>query len=199
MNNSTLDENQISIQTLLEALLFIAPVSVTTAQLASVLGVTNQKIETALNELDEAYKNPELKRGLRLQRLHGRVQLTTIPDASPIIEHFLGLDTTSRLSRAALETLAVIAYREPVTRPQIDAIRGVNSDAVLKTLLNKGLIQDTGRAELPGKPILYGVTSEFLQHFGINSLAELPPLDEINLSDEKLTTDIDHNEILSNS
>jgi len=199
MNNSTLDENQISIQTLLEALLFIAPVSVTIAQLASVLGVTNQKIETALNELDEAYKNPELKRGLRLQRLHGRVQLTTIPDASPIIEHFLGLDTTSRLSRAALETLAVIAYREPVTRPQIDAIRGVNSDAVLKTLLNKGLIQDTGRAELPGKPILYGVTSEFLQHFGINSLAELPPLDEINLSDEKLTTDIDHNEILSNS
>lgn len=198
MNNSTLDENQISIQTLLEALLFIAPVSVTTAQLASVLGVTNQKIETALNELDEAYKNPELKRGLRLQRLHGRVQLTTIPDASPIIEHFLGLDTTSRLSRAALETLAVIAYREPVTRPQIDAIRGVNSDAVLKTLLNKGLIQDTGRAELPGKPILYGVTSEFLQHFGINSLAELPPLDEINQSDEKLTTDTHYNELLSN-
>jgi segregation and condensation protein B len=80
------------------------------------------------------------------------------------------------LSRAALEALAIVAYEEPATRPQIDAIRGVNSDGVLKSLLGKGLIQEVGRADSPGRPILYSVTSEFLQFFGLSSLADLPPL-----------------------
>jgi segregation and condensation protein B len=80
------------------------------------------------------------------------------------------------LSRAALEALAIIAYEEPATRPQIDAIRGVNSDGVLKSLLSKGLIQEVGRADSPGRPILYSVTSEFLQFFGLSSLSDLPPL-----------------------
>jgi segregation and condensation protein B len=96
------------------------------------------------------------------------------------VERFLGLDATSHLSRAALEALAIIAYQEPATRPQIDAIRGVNSDGVLKSLLSKGLIQEVGRAEAPGRPILYSITQEFLQHFGLNSLAELPPLPSQN-------------------
>ena len=86
------------------------------------------------------------------------------------------MEATSRLSRAGLEALAIIAYQQPVTRPQIDAIRGVNSDGVLKSLLSKGLIQEVGRAEAPGRPILYSTTPEFLQYFGLNSLEELPPL-----------------------
>jgi segregation and condensation protein B len=85
------------------------------------------------------------------------------------------------LSAAALEALAIIAYQEPATRPQVDAIRGVNSDGVLKSLLGKGLIQEVGRAEAPGRPILYSTTAEFLQHFGMNSRDELPPLEEPEL------------------
>jgi segregation and condensation protein B len=104
------------------------------------------------------------------------VQLTTAPEIANQIETFLGLEATSHLSRAALETLAIIAYQQPVTRPRIDSIRGVNSDGVMKSLLLKGLLQEVGRAEGPGRPILYGTTPDFLQHFGLNSLGELPPL-----------------------
>jgi segregation and condensation protein B len=106
------------------------------------------------------------------------VQITTAPEATFWIERFLGLDAASRLSRAALETLAIIAYQEPVTRPQVDAVRGVNSDGVLKSLLSKGLIQEVGRAEAPGRPILYSITDTFLQHFGLSGKNELPPLIE---------------------
>jgi len=93
------------------------------------------------------------------------------------VERFLGLEATSRLSRAALETLAIIAYRQPISRPQVDAIRGVNSDGVIRSLLSKGLIEEVGRAEGPGRPILYGTTAAFLQAFGLTSLDELPPLE----------------------
>jgi segregation and condensation protein B len=100
------------------------------------------------------------------------------------VEKFLGLEATARLSRAAMETLAIIAYRQPVTRPGIDAIRGVNSDGVLKSLLSKGLVQEVGRTEGPGRPILYGTSAEFLQHFGLASLTELPPYDRVEVSEE---------------
>ncbi len=93
-----------------------------------------------------------------------------------IVERFLGLEATSRLSRAALETLAIVAYQQPVTRPYIEGVRGVSSDGVMKSLLSKGLVQEVGRAEGPGRPILYGTAPDFLQHFGLNSLTELPPL-----------------------
>ncbi len=95
----------------------------------------------------------------------------------------MDFELTSRLSRAALETLSIVAYRNPITRPSIDAIRGVNSDGVLKSLLSKGLIEEIGRSEGPGRPILYGITSFFLQHFGLGSLDELP-----ELALEELTT-----------
>lgn len=160
----------------LEALLFVAPGAVSAPQLAAVLEISIGEVQQALVELEEDYKrNPHL-RGVRLQRHMGRVQLTSAPEAAPWIERFLGLEATSRLSRAGLEALAIIAYQQPVTRPQVDAIRGVNSDGVMKSLLSKGLIQEVGRAEAPGRPILYSTTPEFLQYFGLNSLEELPPL-----------------------
>ena len=93
------------------------------------------------------------------------------------VEKFLGLEATARLSRAALEALAIVAYRQPITRPGIDAVRGINSDGVIKSLLAKGLVQEIGRAEGPGRPILYGVTEDFLQHFGIDSINDLPPFE----------------------
>lgn len=165
-------ETELPLSVKLEAILFVAAEPVTTAQLAAALDVAPSVIERGLNELDASL----LTRGLRLQRHAGRVQLTTAPQLADLIERFLGLEATSHLSRAALETLAIIAYQQPVTRPQIDSIRGVNSDSMLKSLLNKGLIVESGRADGPGRPILYSTTPEFLQHFGLNSILEMPSL-----------------------
>ena len=165
-------ETTLSLIARIEALLFVAPGAVTLSQLASALKVTARKVEKVLAELESQCQ----ERGIRLQRHGGRVQLVTAPETAPLVEHFLGLEATSRLSRAALETMSIIAYQQPVTRPHVDSIRGVNSDGVLKTLLSKGIIQEVGRAEGPGRPILYSTTPEFLGHFGLTSLEELPPL-----------------------
>jgi segregation and condensation protein B len=177
MDNLTPIETPLTLPAMLEALLFVAPSSVTSEQLAVALGSPVNAIENALDELEKGYTDCPDQHGLRLQRHRGRYQLTSAPQAAQAIEKILGIDAGSRLSRAALEALAIIAYRQPVTRPQMDAIRGVNSDGVLKSLLTKGLIQEVGRAEAPGRPILYATTSEFLQYFGINSTTELPPLE----------------------
>ena len=160
----------------LEALLFVAPAPVTVAQLAEALGVKSQEVEAGLLSLVQVYQQG---RGLSLQWHGGRVQLTTAPEMAGLVERFLGLEATAHLSRAGLETLAIIAYRQPITRPGVDAIRGVNSDGVMKSLLGKGLVQEVGRTEGPGRPILYGTTAEFLQHFGLSSLVDLPPFDQI--------------------
>lgn len=157
----------------IEALLFAAPEPLTVRQLAQALEQPTETVEAALRELAEALQG----RGVRLQEHRGRWQLTTVPEAAPLIERLLGLETNTPLSRAALETLAIIAYRQPITRPQVDAIRGVNSDGVIRSLVSKGLIEEVGRAEGPGRPVLYATTALFLQTFGLRSLDELPPLD----------------------
>jgi segregation and condensation protein B len=156
----------------LEALLFVSAEPVQPGQLAVALEISMAAVEEGLKALESELAS----RGLRLQRHAGRVQLTTAPETAVLVERFLGLEATSRLSRAALETLAIIAYQQPITRPYIDGVRGVNSDGVMKSLLGKGLIQEVGRAEGPGRPILYGTTPDFLQHFGLNTLSELPTL-----------------------
>ncbi len=181
-------ENELNLNARLEALLFVAPEPVAPSQLAAALGVSARKVEKGLEELAALYSDAENPRGLRLQRLHGRVQLTSAPEMAAQIERFLGLEATSRLSRAALEVLAIVAYRRPVTRPQIDAIRGVNSDSALKSLLHKGLLQEVGRSASPGRPILYSLTPAFLQHFGLHSLQELPPLDLESVESQESTT-----------
>jgi segregation and condensation protein B len=167
------ETNDLPLAVQIEGLLFVAAEPVTLGHLAEALDVAPSMIEAALKELEASLQS----RGLRLQRHAGRVQLTTAPQLAATIERFLGLEATTHLTRAALETLAIIAYQQPVTRPQIDAIRGVNSDSMLKSLLNKGLIFESGRTEGPGRPILYSTSPEFLQHFGINSIKELPPLE----------------------
>lgn len=178
MIKTTSETKELSLSALIEALLFIAPAPITPGQIATVLEVSMDQIEAALSELDTLYTENGDRRGLRIRFHQGRIQLTTAPQASHIIEKYLGLEATTRLSHAALETLAIIAYKEPVTRPQIDAIRGVNSDGVLKNLLSKGLIQEVGRADAPGRPFLYSITTEFLGHFGLSTLNDLPPLDK---------------------
>lgn len=156
----------------IEAMLFVSAEPVLLSQLASALDVNVTVVERSLKELEQALA----QRGLRLQRHAGRVQMTTAPELASLVENFLGLEATTHLSRAALETLAIIAYQQPCTRPQVDSIRGVNSDAMMKSLLSKGLILESGRTDGPGRPILYSTSPEFLQHFGLGSIAELPPL-----------------------
>ncbi len=181
----------LSLEARIEALLFVAPGAVTIAQLAAAIEVPVADVEQGLANLRARYESRPAESGLRLQRHQGRVQLTSAPQAAPVIERFLGLESTTRLTRAALEALAIIAYQQPVTRPQVDAIRGVNSDGVLKNLLSKGLVQEVGRAEAPGRPILYGTTPEFLQYFGLNALDEMPALQLENRQSEGQAADED--------
>lgn len=158
----------------LESILFVSSGPVSVNRLATALDLTPYRVNQLLDELAADYET----RGLRLQITSDGVQLTTAPQANSIIERFLGLELTSRLSQAALEVLAIVAYMQPVTRPQIDQVRGVNSDGALRTLLSKGLAEELGRLETPGRPILYGTTADFLQYFGLTSLEHLPPLNE---------------------
>lgn len=157
-----------------EALLFVASGPVTTAQIAEALNLENKDVEATLRDIQVDF---ELNRGVALQWHGGRVQITSTAICAADVERFLGLEALSRLSRAAVETLAIIAYRQPISRPGIDAVRGVNSDGVIKNLLGKGLIQEVGRAEGPGRPILFSTTTDFLQHFGLASLEQLPPFE----------------------
>jgi segregation and condensation protein B len=155
---------------LIESLLFVANGPVPIEQIQKALDIPTPEIEAALLALDRAYT----ARGLRIQRKGADVQLTTAPVSAPYVERFLGLQLSSKLSGAALEALAVVAYRQPVTRAQVEAVRGVNSDGVLNTLLARGLVSEVGRLEAAGRPILYGTTFEFLQYFGLKDLRQLP-------------------------
>lgn len=158
---------------LVESLLFVAPEAVKVQTLADALEETPERIEEALVELVARQEG----RGLRVQRVGERAQLVTAPEAAAAIERFLGLDLTTRLSPAALETLAIIAYRQPVTRAQIDELRGVASDGVLRSLIHRGLVEQGERLEQAGRPFQFRTTFDFLQHFGLQSLNDLPALE----------------------
>ena len=162
------------IKSLIESLLFVADEPVAVERLAAAIGAQRVAVEEALEGLSAEYE----QRGLRLQRKGGRVQIVTAPEAAPHIERFLGLELTSRLSAPALETLAIVAYQQPITRAGVEAVRGVNCDSVLRTLVSKGLVEAVGRLSQAGRPIVYGTTFEFLQYFGLQDVAELPPLAE---------------------
>jgi segregation and condensation protein B len=167
---------QASLPLLLEGVLFVAAEPVQVARLAQLLGVSQEAIDIALADMSVVYRTQQ--RGVRLLRKGDRVQLTSAPEAAPYIERFLNLDLTSKLSPAALETLAVIAYKQPLTRGDMEAVRGVNCDGVLRTLLARELIEPVGRLEQPGRPFLYGTAYRFLQYMGLESLEDLPPLPE---------------------
>lgn len=164
---------------LVESLLFVAPEPVPVTALADALQEPPERIEEALAHLTDLQHD----RGVLVQRSRDHVQLVTSPEAAPYIERFLGLDLVVKLSPAALETLAIIAYRQPVTRAQIDEWRGVNSDGVLRTLLHRGLVEQGERLEQAGRPFHYHTTFDFLQHFGLQSLEDLPPLMDATESD----------------
>lgn len=158
---------------IVEGLLFVAPEPVTVSHLASAIECTENKVERVLQQLQEASR----ERGIRVQRQGKKLQLVSAPDLADYIETFLGLSVSSKLSPAALEALSIVAYQQPVTRPEIEAIRGVNSDGVLRTLLNKGLVEEVGRLDTVGHPTQFGTSFEFLRYFGLEKIEDLPELD----------------------
>ena len=156
----------------LEALLFVAERPLSRREIATLAGVDRQTVDALLGDLEVTLRD----RGLRLVAVGDAVQLVTAPDAGALIARYVGADAT-RLSPAALETLAIVAYRQPATRGTIERIRGVDSDYVLRTLLHRRLVVEQGRADTPGRPILYGTGFDFLERFGLTSLDDLPQLD----------------------
>ena len=159
---------------ILESLLFVAEEPQEIGTLAKSLNVPRQRIEHAVEQLASSANG----RGLFVQRHGDRVQLATAPDAAPYIEQFLEVEH-GRLSRASLETLAIIAYRQPATRSVIESVRGVNSDHAVASLLARELIEEVGRAPGPGRPALFGTSVRFLEYFGLQRPDDLPPLPEL--------------------
>lgn len=162
------------LKTVVEAFILVSDGPVSRETLATALEQDEALIEATLSEIESDYST----RGIRLQRMRDRAQFVSAPEVSEQVQKFLGLDTAPRLSPAALETLAIIAYRQPVTRPQIENIRGVNCDGVVSTLLARNLIESVGELDTVGHPNLYGTTFDFLHYFGLTSLEQLPPLPE---------------------
>jgi segregation and condensation protein B len=158
----------------LEAILLVADQPVTVAALAGILGRPTAHVEDVLVELAAEYASDQ--RGFVLRAVAGGWRLYTHPASHPAVDAYLHAGTQQRLTQAALETLAVIAYRQPVTRSHVAAVRGVNVDGVLRTLLNRGLVAEVGRDDGPGQAVLYGTTPLFLEQLGINGVYELPPV-----------------------
>ncbi|HEX9413993.1 MAG TPA: SMC-Scp complex subunit ScpB [Ktedonobacterales bacterium] len=161
-----------ALRSALESLLFVAGRPVELTELRKLLLVDDRQLREGLRALEaecEAHS-----RGIRLQRLGDQVQFVSAPENARFVAALLGLPTQTKLTTAALETLAVVAYRQPITRSQVEAIRGVNSDRALASLAQHGLVIEMGRAATVGRPALFGTTSEFLQHFGLGSLDALP-------------------------
>lgn len=156
----------------IESILFVADDPVEIAALARVSGRKEDEVLAAIEEMAAGYQ----ARGLRIQRTAGAVQMVTAPEAAPFVEQFLGVDEDQRISHAALETLAIIAYKQPISRSLIEAIRGVNCDRALASLRARGLVTEVGRAPTAGRPYLYGTTFRFLEHFGLEKPEDLPPL-----------------------
>ncbi len=156
----------------LEALLFVAERPLSRREIAALAGVNSSAVDATLGDLEVALRG----RGIRLLSAGEQVELATAPEAGALIGRYVGSDGL-KLSPAALETLAIVAYRQPVTRGVIERIRGVDSDYVLRGLLHRRLVVEQGRSDSVGRPFLYGTGFEFLERFGLTSLDELPPLE----------------------
>lgn len=156
----------------LEALLFVAEKPLSRREIASLAGVDGATVDERLGDLEVSLRG----RGLRVLAVGDRVELVTAPDAGALVARYVGADAV-RLSPASLEALAIVAYRQPVTKAAVERIRGVDSDHTMRSLLHRRLITELGRSNAPGRPILYGTAFEFLERFGLESLDDLPALE----------------------
>jgi segregation and condensation protein B len=174
------------IRTYIEGILFISESPVKTGTIAESLDVPEGKIKEALRMLEQEYI--EKNRGFVLKKISGGYRLYSNPALNEVLQHFVKTNIRTHLSQAALETLAIIAYRQPITRTQIAEIRGVRTDSVVLTLLDKGLLKEAGKLKEPGNPILYRTSERFLELLGLNNLKDLPTLKEFK-EDEQTTGD----------
>lgn len=174
---------------ILEGLLFVVGEDgLTFEQIGDVLEVEEDEAKKILKELKQEYEDDS--RGLRIDFLGNKFKLTTKYEHKKYYQKLLENPETNFLSQSALETLAIIAYNEPVTRVQVDALRGVGSTQMIRKLVAKGFIKETGRSDLPGRPILYETTSEFLDYFGLSTIDDLPNMDEF-IKESEITIDND--------
>ncbi len=164
-------------KSLLEALLFFSGEPLTPSILKGITDMDEPEVRTLMDGLTADYRDRQS--GIHIAEIAGGYQMVTDPRHSPWIKKMRSSQVSSRLSLAALETLAIIAYKQPVIKTEIEQVRGVNADGVIKTLLDRRLIKIMGKKEAPGKPLLYGTTREFLQYFGLKDLAELPTLKDL--------------------
>ncbi len=163
-------------KSVLEALLFVAGEPVSAGGLAKATEMQDSEVKRLMDELTREYKDRDS--GILIVEIADGYQMVTNPDLSLWIKKFKNINQSHKLSQPALETLAIIAYKQPVTKLEVDQLRGVNSDGAVKSLLDKRFIKIVGKKETPGRPFLYGTTKEFLQYFGLKNLSELPPIDD---------------------
>ncbi|MER2293987.1 MAG: SMC-Scp complex subunit ScpB [Desemzia incerta] len=173
----------------IEALLFVAgDEGLSLEEAASLLESTTQEVYAALMKLQQKYKSRDS--GLTLLEVGNRFELATKKDYSAVIKKYAASPYATNLSQAALETLAIVAYKQPITRMEIDEIRGVQSSGSLQKLVLRGLVQEKGRVETPGRPILYGTTEYFMDYFGLKELGDLPDISELGVENEEKETDL---------
>lgn len=199
MNDIIIDEalavlSDDDLKNVLECMLFVSPQPLTTKRIAQALQIDELEIDRLMHDLRLDFGN----RGVHIIRVAEGYQMCTKSQYASYVSLLLKPER-QRLSRAALETVAIVAYRQPITQPEVEAIRGVNSDGVMRTLTDRGLIRQLGKRDTPGRPMMYGTSDEFLCHFGLNDLSELPDIDAIELSlpDVQPDQNLVHNENLT--
>lgn len=161
----------------LEAMLFVSSEPVTVAQLKASTGLPETEVKALMEELIFDYK--ERAGGVLIAEVAGGYQMSTNPECAEFLRKFTGEAKSQKLSLPALETLAIIAYKQPIIKAEVEELRGVNSDGVFKTLLDRRLVKIVGKKDVPGRPLLYATTAEFLEYFGLKDLTELPTLKDL--------------------
>lgn len=202
MNDTNINQFEIEIaspktryKSIIESLIFVSGEPLSLKEISGIIECSEEYTKNLLKLMTEEYNKEN--RGIRLVNLNGSYQFVTKPENSDFVQKLLKTNIRQSLSQAALETLAIVAYKQPVTRAEIDDIRGVKSDSAVVSIIEKNLICDVGRKEAVGRPIMYGTTSEFLKHFGLESLSELPLIDsfDIGLNNDEIISKIDIKDI----
>ncbi|AZV56129.1 SMC-Scp complex subunit ScpB [Clostridium sp. AWRP] len=164
---------------IIESLLFVSGEPLTLKQIASIIKLSSKRTKDLLKDMEVKYR--QKSRGIKILNSDDKYGLVTKTKNSYYVEELLGNNSRQSLSQASLETLAIIAYKQPITRIDIDEIRGVKSDRAISTLVERKLIKENGRLSVPGRPILYGTTEEFLKYFGLENINEIPSIEEFHL------------------
>lgn len=179
MEKLELAEDNDSVKGIIECILFAAGDPISLRELSEIIEINDKRIKKIIEDMNQYYN--EARRGLYIVEFNNKYQLSTKPEYGSYVKKLIKPEGRQNLSQAAMETLAIVSYRQPITRIDIDELRGVRSDRAIATLLEKGLIKEAGRMDTVGRPILYGTTEDFLKYFGFKNIKELPELIEFNL------------------